>query len=310
MPRPEKVAAVEEIKTRLEAAEAVFLAEYRGLSVPQQQQLRNALREAGAEFKVVKMSLARLAATQLGLEGLAEDMLGPTAIAFADSDPVPAAKALKDFAGEHEVLVLKSGLMSGAVLTPEAVVKLAEIEPLDVLLSKIAGAAKAPLYKTATLLSALLRNSASAFSQLLEKKEQVAPIAPEQAEDEGPKAEAADEVEASEDSDDDSDAEDSADSPDSADSVDSPDSPDSPDSVDSPDAEADEGSEEAEGETLDDDPADEPDDSDAASESDAEADSEGEADAESEAATETETETDTDGAPEHDSDSDDKTETE
>lgn len=175
MPRPEKVAAVEEIKTRLESAEAVFLTEYRGLSVPAQQRLRGALREADAEFKVLKMSLARLAAAELGLDELAEDMLGPTAIAFAHGDPIPAAKALKDFAGEHDVFVLKSGLMSGALLTPEAIVKLAEIEPLDVLLGKIAGAAKAPLYKTATLLSALLRNSASAFSQLLEKKEAEGP---------------------------------------------------------------------------------------------------------------------------------------
>lgn len=230
MPRPEKVAAVEEIKARLESAEAVFLTEYRGLSVPDQQRLRGALRDAGAEFKVVKMSLARLAATELGLQELAEDMLGPTAIAFADSDPVPAAKALKDFAGEHDVFVLKSGLMSGAVLTPEAVVKLAEIEPLDVLLSKIAGAAKAPLFKTATLLSAMLRNSASAFSQLLEKKEAEGPAEPTEAGGGSPEAgEEAGETPA-----------DASDDADDAESVDSPESPDSPDSVDSPDEDEDE----------------------------------------------------------------------
>lgn len=241
MPRPEKVAAVEEIKTRLESAEAVFLTEYRGLSVPDQQRLRGALREAGAEFKVVKMSLARLAAAELGLDDLAADMLGPTAIAFADSDPVPAAKALKDFAGEHDVFVLKSGLMSGAVLSPEAVVKLAEIEPLDVLLSKIAGAAKAPLYKTATLLTAMLRNSASAFSQLLEKKEAEGPA--EEAGGGRPEAgEESDEAPADAEASDDSDANE-------AESVDSPESPDSPDSVDSPDEAAAESEADTETET-------------------------------------------------------------
>lgn len=293
MPRPEKVAAVEEIKTRIESAEAVFLTEYRGLSVPAQQKLRGALREAGAEFKVLKMSLARLAAAELGLDELAEDMLGPTAIAFADQDPVPAAKALKDFAGEHDVFVLKSGLMSGAVLSPEAVIKLAEIEPLDVLLSKIAGAAKAPLFKTATLLSAMLRNSASAFSQLLEKKEAEGPTesaaggipeAGEEAEAAGSEEQDSDEADAEAEASDDSDADESADSPDSPES---PDSPDSPDSVDSPDEdEADDADSESD---------------DAASEDEA-ADSE-QSDAESESDTETETEA---GETEDDSDSDDK----
>jgi large subunit ribosomal protein L10 len=171
MPRPEKVQAVEEIKERLENAEATFLTEYRGLSVNEQQELRRGLRAADAEYTVVKMSLARLAAAQLGLDELTESMMGPTAIAFANGDPIPVAKALKDFAKDHEHLVLKVGLMSGKLLAPEQVSKLADIESRDVLLGKIAGAAKAPLAKMAGMLGSFMRDSASMFSQLLEKKE-------------------------------------------------------------------------------------------------------------------------------------------
>lgn len=172
MPRPEKVQAVEEIKERFENAEAAFLTEYRGLTVNEQQELRRGLRTAGAEYKVVKMSLARRAAEELGLDELTESMTGPTAIAFVSADPVPVAKALKDFAKDHEHLVLKVGLMSGKLLPPEQISKLADIEPRDVLLGRIAGAFKAPLAKMAGMLGSFTRDSASMFAQLLEKKEE------------------------------------------------------------------------------------------------------------------------------------------
>ena len=174
MPRPEKVQAVEEIKDRLESSEATFLAEYRGLSVKQQQALRRGLRDAGAEFKVVKMSLARRAADELGID-FGSDLAGPTALAFANGDPLPVAKALRDFGKEIDAFVLKSGLFGGNVLPPEQVTKLADIEPREVLLGKIAGAAKAPLYSLAGMLSSFNRNAAAVFSQLLEKKESEAP---------------------------------------------------------------------------------------------------------------------------------------
>ena len=109
MPRPEKVQAVAEIKERIEGAQAVFLAEYAGLSVKEQQDLRRELRANGAEFKVVKMTLARRAADDLEIDTLDELLLGPTGLAFADGDPVGAAKVLKDFSKDHEVFVIKGG---------------------------------------------------------------------------------------------------------------------------------------------------------------------------------------------------------
>ncbi|HSJ70885.1 MAG TPA: 50S ribosomal protein L10 [Acidimicrobiia bacterium] len=176
MPRPEKVQAVAEIKERLEGAQAVFLAEYAGLSVKDQQVLRRELRASGAEFKVVKMTLARRAADDLEIETLDELLLGPTGLAFADGDPVGAAKVLKDFAKSHEVFVIKGGLLGLEFLTPEKISELADIEPREVLLSKLAGAMKAPMANLAGLLAALPRNTASVLSQLLERKESAEPV--------------------------------------------------------------------------------------------------------------------------------------
>lgn len=187
MPRPEKVQAVEEIRDEMQSATATFLTEYRGLSVPQLQELRTKLREAGGRYKVYKMTLARRAADEVGASDLHEWMNGPTAIAFAGDDPVPVAKALSDYASTHERFVVKGGLLSGEIIAPEMVAKLATIEPRDVLLGKIAGAAKAPLFKLAGMMSSFTRDAASMFSQLLERKESDAP-AP--AADEAPVAEA------------------------------------------------------------------------------------------------------------------------
>lgn len=172
MPRPEKVQAVADIKERIEGAQAVFLAEYAGLSVQEQQTLRRELRANGAEFKVVKMTLARLATADLDIEDLDELLLGPTGLTFADGDPVGAAKVLRDFANGHEVLVIKGGLLGREFLTPERVAELADIEPREVLLARIAGAFEAPMAKMAGLLAALPRNAATMMQQLLEKKQE------------------------------------------------------------------------------------------------------------------------------------------
>ena len=171
MPRPEKVQAVAEIKERMEGAQAVFVTEFRGMSVQQLQTLRSALRGSGAEYKVVKMTLARRAADELEIEGIGDHLVGPTALTFADADPVATAKVLRDAGKDNEALVIKAGVMSGDILLPEQISKLADIEPREVLLAKIAGAAKAPLYQAAGLFGAFTRNTATMVAQLLEKKE-------------------------------------------------------------------------------------------------------------------------------------------
>ena len=195
MPRPEKVQAVAEIKERLEQAQAVFLAEYAGLSVKEQQTLRRGLREGGAEFKVLKMTLARRAAAELELAELDELLLGPTGIAFAEGDPVTAAKALKEFAKENDALTVKGGLLGRDFLSPERISELADIESREVLLAKIAGLMKAPMANLAGLLAAMPRNMASAIQQLVDKKQEagddsLVAAAAAEASDEAPEAEA------------------------------------------------------------------------------------------------------------------------
>lgn len=171
MPRPDKVQAVAEIKERLEGARAVFLTEYRGIAVKQMGDLRRRLRAAGADYKVVKMTLAQRAAGDLGIEGLEDYLVGPTALAFANDDPVSVAKALSDFSKEDANLVIKLGLLADKILQPEEVSKLADIEPREVLLAKVAGAAKAPLMAMAGMLSSFTRDAAGLFSALLDKKD-------------------------------------------------------------------------------------------------------------------------------------------
>jgi large subunit ribosomal protein L10 len=177
MPRPEKVQAVADIKERIERARAVFLTEYAGLSVKDQQTLRRELRANGSEFKVVKMTLARLAAEELDSDEFNELLIGPTGLTFSDEDAVTTARTLKGFAKDHDVFVIKGGLLGREFLSPETIAQLAEIEPREVLLAKFAGAMKAPMANLAALVAALPRNAASMFQQLLEKKETVAPEA-------------------------------------------------------------------------------------------------------------------------------------
>jgi large subunit ribosomal protein L10 len=171
MPRPEKVQAIAQIKGYFEDSYAAFLTEFRSVPVEHQQELRRSLREAGARYKVLKLTLTRRALNELGHDGLDEWLSGPTAIAFVKDDPIPTAKVLVDFSKEHEGLVIKAGLLKDRVIGPDRVAEIAVIDGRDVLLSKIAGALKGPLARAAILLGALPREAASVFSQLLEQKE-------------------------------------------------------------------------------------------------------------------------------------------
>lgn len=192
MPRPEKVQAVAEIKERVQNAQAVFLAEYAGLSVAQQQTLRRELKANGAEFKVVKMSLARLATAALEIDTLDEHLLGPTGMAIADGDAVAAAKVLKDFARANDVFTVKGGLLGLEYLSPERISELADIEPREVLLAKMAGVFAAPMGNIAGLIAALQRDVVGLVSALVGKREEDGEVAPAaEAADSGDEAEAA-----------------------------------------------------------------------------------------------------------------------
>jgi large subunit ribosomal protein L10 len=170
-PRPDKVAIVEEITAKLNDSVAVFVSEYRGMSVGALADLRTPLRDAGAEHKVYKNTLARLAANAAGRESLVEHLAGPTALTFVTGDSVAAAKALVDQAKAHPGLVLKGGMLGDSPLSADDVTALASLPSREELLARLAGALQAPLVKTAGLLQALPRNFAYGLSALIEQQE-------------------------------------------------------------------------------------------------------------------------------------------
>jgi len=169
-PRADKVAVVEEIAAKLNDAQAVFVTEYRGLTVPQLAGIRNALRPSDAEYVIYKNTLAKLAIRDAGLDSLDEFLTGPTALTFVKGDVAGAAKALRDSAKTLPALVVKGGVLGQATLSADDVKALADLPSRDELLAMFAGALQAPLVKTAGLLQALPRNFAYGLSALIEKQ--------------------------------------------------------------------------------------------------------------------------------------------
>ncbi|PIE34532.1 MAG: 50S ribosomal protein L10 [Ilumatobacter coccineus] len=169
-PRADKVAIVTEIAGKLDAAEAVFVVEYRGLTVGDMATVRNALRPGGAEMVIYKNTLAKLAARQVGIEAIDDHLTGPTALVFVADDVASAAKALRDSAKALAPLTIKGGVLGDVALTDADIKALADLPSRDELLARFAGALQAPLSKTASLLAALPRNFAYGLSALIEKQ--------------------------------------------------------------------------------------------------------------------------------------------
>src|SRR5438105_5615709 len=160
MQKPEKEKIVAELTERLRSSETLIVADYRGLSVKQIDDLRTKLLEQGAAFTVVKNSLTRRAAEAAGAEALLALLDGPSAIAFleADGDMLAAAKALADSARETNVLEIRGGIMQGRAVTAAEVETLAKLPPVDVLRGQVLGAIVAPLTTFVGLLNAPLQN--------------------------------------------------------------------------------------------------------------------------------------------------------
>ena len=166
----QKDASVAELTKSFESSTAVLLTEYRGLTVAQLKELRNSIRQ-DAEYAVVKNTLTKIAAQRAGVEGLDDELKGPSAIAFVHGDPVAVAKGLRAFAKANPLLVIKGGYFDGAALTADEVNKLADLESREVLLAKLAGAMKASLTKAAYVFNALPSKAVRTVDALREKKE-------------------------------------------------------------------------------------------------------------------------------------------
>jgi len=169
MPKAEKVATVAEITDRFRSSSAAVVTEYRGLTMSQLTELRRSLGKDTA-YTVAKNTLVKRAAADAGVTGLDDMFVGPTAVAFIAGEPVDAAKALRDFAKAHPLLVIKGGLLDGRKLEAAEVSKLADLESREVLLAKLAGAMKGTLTKAAYAFNALPSQVARLAAALQEKR--------------------------------------------------------------------------------------------------------------------------------------------
>ena len=160
MQKEDKERVVAELTERLRSAETLFVADYRGLTMPQIDALRGRLLENGARLSVVKNTLTRRAAEAAGADALLALLEGPSAIAFieADGDMAAVAKALADSARETKVLEIRGGVMSGREISASSVEELAKLPPIDVLRGQVLGAIIAPLSAIAALVNAPLQN--------------------------------------------------------------------------------------------------------------------------------------------------------
>lgn len=169
-----KEAVVAEVVEKLGASQGVVLTDYRGLNVAEVTELRSKLREAGVEFKVLKNTLTRRAANEVGIEGLDPYLEGPTAIAFGVNDPVSPAKILAEFAKAHKNLEIKAGILEGKVIDIEGVKALADLPSREELLAKALAGMQSPLYGFAGVLQANLRNLVYVLNAIKEKQEATA----------------------------------------------------------------------------------------------------------------------------------------
>jgi len=162
--------AVSEIAAHFRDSSAAVLTEYRGLTVAQLTQLRVAL-GATTTYAVVKNTLTKIAASEAGVAGLDDLLVGPTAVAFVQGDPVEAAKALRTFGRDNPRLVVKGGVLDGKPLTADEIRRLADVESREVLLARLAGALNASTARAAALFAAPLASAARLAEALRAKLE-------------------------------------------------------------------------------------------------------------------------------------------
>ena len=155
-----KKAMVKQLTERLQNAQAGVLADYRGLTVEQDTELRRKLREANVEYTVLKNSIIRFAAKEVGLEDLDSVLVGPTAIATSNDDVISPAKVLCDFAKGNDLLEIKAGFVEGKVISIDEVKQYASIPSKEVLISKMMGSLQSPISKLARTLQAIVTEEA------------------------------------------------------------------------------------------------------------------------------------------------------
>ena len=170
MPSVKNTESLEQIKADLTDVQAVWVVDYRGLTVKESQELRRSIREAGAIMKVYKNTLMQIALKEMDMPEMDQILSGPSAFVFADGDPVASAKAIRDFAKENETLVIKGGIMDGGFVDADAVKKIASLPSREELIAKLIGSLQNPMSQIVRVLNGPVESLARTIGAIADQK--------------------------------------------------------------------------------------------------------------------------------------------
>ncbi|HHV34253.1 MAG TPA: 50S ribosomal protein L10 [Syntrophomonadaceae bacterium] len=166
----EKKKVVAELEEKLKTSKAAVFADYRGIKVEEATDLRRNCRDASVEFKVVKNTLMQIAAENSGHPDLNQFLEGPTAIAFANEDPVAPAKTLMDFMKKNRKLEIKGGLIEGEIVGVSSIKVLADLPSKDILVSMVLRGLNGPLTGMCSVLQGPIRKLVYALNAVRDQK--------------------------------------------------------------------------------------------------------------------------------------------
>ncbi len=170
MPSAKNTEALEQIKADLTDVQAVWVVDYRGLTVKESQELRRSIRESGAIMKVYKNTLMQIALKEMEMPEMDQVLSGPSAFIFADGDPVASAKTIRDFAKKNETLVIKGGIMDGGFVDADAVQKIASLPSREELIAKLLGSLQNPMSQIVRVLNGPAEQLARTIGAIADQK--------------------------------------------------------------------------------------------------------------------------------------------
>ena len=174
MPNAQNVETLAKIKDELDAVNAIWVVDYRGLTVKESQQLRREIRAAGAHLKVYKNTLMEIALADKGLPTMDDILQGPSAFVFVENDPAAAAKVVKEFAKQNENLTIKGGVMDGQQYNAAEVEAIASLPSREELIAQIAGAISGVARGLAVTINGVPSGLAQCIKQIAEQRESAA----------------------------------------------------------------------------------------------------------------------------------------
>jgi len=168
-----KIEAVNQLAEKIKEAKTVVIADYKGVTVEEDTEMRTAMRKSGVEYRVVKNNLIKLALEKNDITELEEYLKGPTAIAMSTEDVIAPAKILTEYSKKHKEIQLKAGIVEGKVFSAEELNAIAELPSKEELIAKVVGGMKSPLYGLVNVLNGNIRGLVVALNAIAEQKKEV-----------------------------------------------------------------------------------------------------------------------------------------